>query len=95
MQSFARIFTLATLSALLATSTLAVPSPAPSPEVAKRAVELPKTGPLAPTPVKTLKKRHLTNAQRLARGLPLNPPQRRDGMWTLYTVSSQFSRCPS
>lgn len=79
MQSFARIFTLATLSALLATSTLAAPSPAPSPEVMKRVAELPKTAPFVPAPVKTLRKRHLTNAERLARGLPPNPPQRRDG----------------
>ncbi|KIP11195.1 hypothetical protein PHLGIDRAFT_33538 [Phlebiopsis gigantea 11061_1 CR5-6] len=79
MQPFARIFTLAALSAFLATGALAAPSPAPSPELTRRQAEIPNVVPFAPTPVKTLKKRHMTNGQRLARGLPLNPPMRRDG----------------
>ena len=79
-----RVLSLATLSAFLATSSLAAPSPSAAPTVAKRSVDVPDAPvlPLPPTPIGHFK-RHLTNAERLASGLPLNPPHRRNGMHTM------------
>ncbi|EKM58240.1 uncharacterized protein PHACADRAFT_252417 [Phanerochaete carnosa HHB-10118-sp] len=73
MQSFVRVFALAALSAFLATASFASP---PAGGLAKRDTEG------GPTHVSTLplpSSRHLTNAERMARGLPPNPPNRRNG----------------
>ncbi|GJE94548.1 hypothetical protein PsYK624_107180 [Phanerochaete sordida] len=72
MQSFVRVFALAVLSAFLATSTLAAPATA---GLARRSAETPSPAPS----VAHLARRHMSNAERMARGLPPNPPQRRDG----------------
>jgi len=73
MQSFVRFFALAALSAFLATSSMAAPSTA---GLAKRNFD----GAPTHTPPNGLpSRRHWTNAERMARGLPPNPPHRRDG----------------
>lgn len=86
MQSFVRVFVFAALSAFLATASFAAPATG---DLAKPDIES------GPTHVSTLPlppSRHLTNAERMARGLPPNPPHRRSGMFTYHpeTASSHF-----
>ena len=76
MLSALRVFAIA---ALLASSSLAAPNDAPvQRDIVQRGINnaaTDKIGSLVtPTP---LKKRALTNGERLARGLPLNPPHKR------------------
>lgn len=72
MQSFARVLAVVFLSAFLATSSFAAPSTA---ALAARDVATPSPSPA----FTTHSRRHMTNAQRMARGLPPNPPHRRHG----------------